>query len=85
MVEVFDLNAPGIVTFRKTLIESTVVLGSKSDLASSRALELWLRWPTDLPDLRNLQPPANHKPEGIRSSYFEQQRQNRLPSRMEFN
>ena len=42
--------------------------------------ERLLGFPAELPDLENMAPPHNHRPQGIAESYLARQRRGELPA-----
>lgn len=83
-IEIFDLNNGRLVDFRKTLIETLSHASKNQNPEGQKMMDLWLRWPSELPDLARLAPPKNEKPAGIERSYNFIRSQKKLPALMIF-
>jgi hypothetical protein len=76
LIEILGLDADDAVEFRMSWI-GIVALASKSDPDLYRRL---MGFPSDLPDLEQLQPPGgNTRPEGLDASCHAQRRRGQLP------
>lgn len=70
------LNTPQSIEWRRLWIR-TIQLAAEFDQELYYQL---MRYPDDLPNLSRLNPPRNHKPEGIAQSHFARRERGELPA-----
>ena len=76
LVRTLRLDRPKRVEQRRMIIE---ILIEAEETGNTRRLRQWLGFPEDLSDLRRLNPPNNHRPEGIEGSFFARRERGELP------
>ncbi|MBL8797318.1 MAG: hypothetical protein JNM56_25675 [Planctomycetia bacterium] len=80
LIDRCHLNRTRLVEFRRQMLRMVAYLKAQTSNEARALLHELLRFPTDLPNLRNLKPPAgNARPEGIAESYYERQQRGELP------
>ncbi len=76
LIRQLDLNSPRLKSWRSMWMR-IVTLAEERDADLFRQL---LGFPNDLPDLRKLKPPNNHRQEGLNECWFARYRRGELPS-----
>lgn len=80
IIEIFRLNRPSLVGFRRRLLCVVALLAAHQDSLAQAALREMLGFPDDLPKLAERRPPGgNTRPQGIGQSFFEQRKRGELP------
>lgn len=76
LVQALGLNSPARVEHRRKWVWALKMLVERNDLDQ---LESYLGYPSDLPDLRELRPQSNTRPEGIDESALVRRERGTLP------
>ena len=76
LVQALGLNATVRVENRRKIVYTLKLLVKLNDMSQ---LESYLGYPSDLPDLRELRPQSNTRPEGIAESAFARRERGVLP------
>ncbi len=80
LIDLCRLNRPLLVTARRRILSLIAVLRASDRPEAVEALKDLLSFPSDLPDLGALRPPAgNARPGGVTTCCFERRRRGELP------
>jgi len=75
LIDILDLNHPKFIEMRKTFLGIHAAL-RRGECKELRSLFFY---PTDTPDLRQLNPPDNFRPDGLETCHFARQEKGELP------
>jgi hypothetical protein len=80
LIQVCRLDRPRLTEFRRRLLELLRMPTRRNGPQATPLLQYYLSFPFSLPRLVGLRPPGgNTRPEGIAESWYERQRQGKLP------
>lgn len=72
---VLNLNSPSLIDYRRSLIGILATLYAHNPIEFAEKM----RFPKDLPDLKQKRPKKNSKPKGVDSSWFAKREKGKLP------
>lgn len=79
LIDLCLLNRPSLVLARQTMIQLWGLLKQETSQAARELRHRLFGYPSDLPNLAKLNPPAgNANPTGLRSSFFERRKRGEL-------
>lgn len=80
LIEICRLNRPNLVSFRRGVLEVLTLLRQRKGTQMEVLVRNYLGFPTSLPNLAILRPPAgNSRPGGIHQSYYARRSRGELP------
>jgi hypothetical protein len=80
LIEICRLNRPHLVSFRRGMLEVLALLRQRQGSQVGVLVRNYLGFPTSLPNLAILRPPAgNNRPAGIEQSYYVRRHRGELP------